>query len=103
MKEKGIPIGFELSGHAEQGEYGSDLVCAAISGIVQTTILGITEVVKASAAFSIEENDTHCAISKDASDEQIKGTALLIETMQKGLESIELTYSGTLKIKIREV
>ncbi|MDO4565573.1 MAG: ribosomal-processing cysteine protease Prp [Clostridia bacterium] len=103
LRQNGEPVGFELSGHAEQGEYGQDLVCAAISAIVQTAILGITEVVKVNAGFSVEENDTSCVISKDASPKEAEATALLIRTMRKGLESIELAYPGTLKFDIREV
>ncbi len=103
LREDGKPVGFKLKGHAEQGDYGKDLVCAAISGIVQTTILGITDVVKADAGFSVKENDTSCVLSKDATQEEIKDTALLIETMLKGLESIGTAYPGTLKFDIREV
>lgn len=103
LHENGSPVGFELKGHAEQGDYGEDLVCAAISGIVQTTILGITDVVKANAGFSVMENDTSCVLSKDATAEELRDSALLIKTMQKGLESIGKAYPGTLKFDIREV
>ena len=44
--EQGIPVGFELTGHADQGAYGEDIVCAGISAITQTALLGITDVLK---------------------------------------------------------
>ncbi|MDD3401157.1 MAG: ribosomal-processing cysteine protease Prp [Eubacteriales bacterium] len=103
LRENGEPVGFRLKGHAEHGDYGYDLVCAAISGVVQTTILGITEVLKADAGFSLEENNTSCVLSKDATEDEQRDTALLINTMLKGLEAIENAYPGTLKFDIREV
>ena len=35
-------------GHAEAGPYGEDIVCAAISMLSQTSILGLHEVAKQS-------------------------------------------------------
>mgnify|MGYP003575656970 CR=1 FL=1 len=32
---------FSISGHAEYGEHGRDIVCASISAIAQTAFLGI--------------------------------------------------------------
>ena len=33
--------GFGCSGHADFGEHGEDIVCAAVSAIAQTTVLGL--------------------------------------------------------------
>jgi len=103
FQSEGRSCGFELWGHAGHGDKGYDLVCAAISSITQTAILGVTEVVGIKAGFSLEDGDACLTLPKDMTDREAENAALLIDTMQKGLESIELSYPGTLKFHHREV
>ncbi len=102
-RENGNPVGFRVSGHANMGEYGEDLVCAAVSAIVQTAILGITEVCHIPAGVSIEEGETVCILSKDASADAIQNAGVVINTMIAGLRSIQASYPKTLKFRNKEV
>jgi uncharacterized protein YsxB (DUF464 family) len=102
-RENGDPVGFRVSGHANMGEYGEDLVCAAVSAIVQTAILGITEVCHISAGVSIEEGETVCILSKDASADAIQRAGIVMKTMIAGLRSIQQSYPRTLKFRNKEV
>ena len=102
-RENGTPVGFSVSGHANQGEYGEDLVCAAVSAIVQTAILGITDVCHISAGVSIEDGRTHCILSKDATNEQLRNAAIVFDTMLKGLRSIQASYPRTINFRNKEV
>jgi uncharacterized protein YsxB (DUF464 family) len=102
-RENGTPVGFHVSGHADMGEYGEDLVCAAVSAIVQTAILGITEVCHISAGVSIEEGDTTCILTKDAAEDEIQRAAIVFDTMIAGLRSIQSSYPKTLKFRNKEV
>ena len=102
-RENGAPVGFAVSGHANMGEYGEDLVCAAVSAIVQTAILGITDVCHTPAGVSIEEGRTRCILSKDATDEQLYSAAIVFNTMLKGLESVQASYPRTLRFLNKEV
>ena len=102
-RENGNPVGFRVSGHANMGEYGEDLVCAAVSAIVQTAILGITEVCHISAGVSIEEGETVCILSKDANADAIQRAGIVMNTMIAGLRSIQQSYPGTLKFRNKEV
>ena len=101
--ENGSPVGFKVQGHANMGEYGEDLVCAAVSAIVQTAILGITEVCHISAGISIEEGETTCILNKDATQDEIRQAGIVINTMIAGLRSIQTTYPKTLKFRNKEV
>ena len=102
-RESGSPVGFLVSGHANMGEYGEDLVCAAVSAIVQTAILGITEVCHISAGVSIEEGETTCILSQDANPDEIQSAGIVFNTMIRGLRSIQASYPGTLKFRNKEV
>ena len=103
LRERGTVVGFTVSGHADMGEYGEDLVCAAVSAVVQTAILGITEVCRIKAGISIEEGQTHCILEKDVTDEALAQASIVFETMLAGLKSIQSAYPKTLKFRNKEV
>ena len=102
-RENELPVGFSVSGHANMGEYGEDLVCAAVSAVVQTAILGITEVCHISAGVSIEEGETTCILPKDAAQDALDRAAIVFDTMLAGLRSIQASYPKTLKFRNKEV
>ena len=51
----GLLIGFSLSGHAGAGEYGQDIVCAAVSSAAYMTANTITDIVGATADITVDE------------------------------------------------
>ena len=102
-RESELPVGFSVSGHANMGAYGEDLVCAAVSAVVQTAILGITEICRISAGVSIEEGETVCILSKDAGTDEIQRAGIVMNTMIAGLRSIRQSYPKTLKFRNKEV
>jgi len=102
-RENGNPVGFTVTGHANMGVYGEDLVCAAVSAIVQTAILGITEICHIQAGVSIAEGQTTCILSKDTNPEEIRRAGIVFDTMIAGLRSIQASYPKTLKFRNKEV
>lgn len=96
----GAITGFDVSGHAGFDDYGRDIVCAAVSSVAQTAVLGVRKVVKAKAisksksgylSFELKNNDEN-ALSR-ASD--------ILETMYVGLKDIEKQYIDFLKVESR--
>ena len=51
----GLISGFHLSGHAGAGEYGQDIVCAAVSSAAYMTANTITEIVKANVDVTVQD------------------------------------------------
>ena len=103
MLSNGKPVGFEANGHAEYADEGSDIVCSAISALTQTTLMGLTEVVKAPVGFSIEDGDIYCVLGEDSTPAQTEQAELLFKVMRVGLTSIAQAYEGHLIITEREV
>ena len=103
LREAENPTGFSVTGHANRGEYGEDLVCAAVSAVVQTAILGVVEVLNLNAGVSVSEGDTSCILDRDTSPEEIEKAAVVLNTMLAGLRSIQAAYPGTLKFRSKEV
>ena len=103
LRERGTPVGFELTGHADQGAYGEDIVCAGISAITETALLGITDVLKLDAAWSREEGHMRCELSRETAGEDIEKAAIVFNTMIAGLTSLQRAYPKSLKFSYREV
>ncbi len=104
LREHGRISGFRCSGHANQGEYGNDLVCSAVSAITQTCVIGVAEVLKLDADIAVDESDgIRCKLLSHADEEQREKAAMLFDTMTAGLNAIEASYPGTLKTIDREV
>ena len=102
-KKNGYASGFSVRGHAECGDYGEDLVCAAVSAVVQTAILGVTDVLHLKADYRIENGNTVCTLDPDIPEEAGREANLLIETMLAGLYSIREGYPKALQIFDKEV
>lgn len=103
LRERQKPVGFTVTGHAGCGAYGEDLVCAAVSAIVQTAILGITDVLKLKAGVSVQEGDTACILDRDTDASDSDKAAIVFDTMLAGLRSVQSAYPRTLKFRNKEV
>ena len=44
---------FEFRGHANSAEYGQDIVCASVSGISQTILLGLIDILDDNIKYKI--------------------------------------------------
>ena len=96
-------VGFQLKGHANCGAYGEDLVCASISSVAQTAILGITDVLKLDADITLQNGNCVCILKETTSDSDRERVDIVIRTMLCGLQSIASSNPKALKFLHREV
>ncbi len=83
-----------IKGHAKFAEYGHDIVCAAVSSIVTTTINGILKIDQNSITFNQIEDKIEIKILKSK-----KNTKLLIENMLDLLTQLAEKYPKNLEMK----
>ncbi len=95
--------GFEVTGHTDYAEEGSDIVCSAVSALTQTAVLGLTEVLKLPAAFEVKKARIYCMLDSDLGENAKREAQILLETMRLGLRSIADTYGTHLKLTEKEV
>ena len=103
FEERGTPVGFELTGHADAGAYGEDIVCAGITAITETALLGITDVLKLDAAWTRQEGHLRCELNRETAPEDREKAAVVFDTMVAGLSSLKEAYPKSLKFSYREV
>lgn len=80
-----IVIGFHVTGHSGAAPHGQDIVCAAVSALTQTALLGLGKYLKREVDFKIKSGNLEVGL-KTEPDEL---TSTIFETMILGLTEIE--------------
>ena len=83
-------IGFEFNGHAGFASAGNDIICAAVSALVFTTVNSVEELT--GCGFEVEENEKKGHIYFRLKDESDKDAILLLKSLRLGVEQIQKTY-----------
>lgn len=94
---------FKVTGHANYGKHGHDVVCSAVSVLTQTAVIGLDLVAKAKFDYKISEGYLWCDIlDSETETQKIKSSAIL-ETMYEGLKNIKEGYGKYITIVEEEV
>ncbi len=78
------------TGHAGWAESGEDVVCAAVSAILQAAWLGLTDVARISVSATRASGTLELAWPRAASDDA--GVRAIVETAALAVERIALQY-----------
>ncbi|MDD3919572.1 MAG: ribosomal-processing cysteine protease Prp [Eubacteriales bacterium] len=103
LRQQNKLVGFTAAGHTEAGEYGSDIVCSAVSALTQTTVMALEELLHASMALQVEAGDMHCVLAADTPESTARDADLLLAAMSIGLGAIQKQYPENLIVQEREV
>lgn len=95
--------GFQIRGHAGFDARGRDVVCAGVSAVTQTALLGLMELLEDVPEFQRKPGFLTCRLSsRMGTEDRIKAEAIL-EAMRIGLVSLAEDYPRNLEIKEQEV
>ncbi|MBM7597818.1 uncharacterized protein YsxB (DUF464 family) [Virgibacillus halotolerans] len=100
-RSNNLMTGFELSGHAESGPYGYDLVCAGVSAVSIGTVNAVTELCEADLEIEQGAEGGYLLVSlpKSLQGEKMEKVQLLFEGMLISLKSIEQEYRQFIHIR----
>lgn len=84
----------EIIGHAQAGEYGKDLVCAAITGIATGGLNAIDQIKPNSCEFVINEGLITIIVKENSSDLQV-----ILQTMYYQFLTIYQQYQEFISVK----
>lgn len=88
---------FRSRGHTGYAAAGRDLVCAGVSSILQTAVLGVEEYLKLKTKVEQEQGHLHCQLERDIFlNREIDA---ILETMVLGLRAMEREYPQYLKVE----
>lgn len=91
--------GFVIQGHANMAEKGQDIVCASVSVLGQTAVLGLNSCLSEPPNWHIdEEGYMECWIPEGISSPNLEKSQIIFHTIELGLLSIEESYEQYLKV-----
>ena len=103
IKEKQTIKTIEATGHSGYAENGADIVCSAVSTLMETLANGLTEVVKAKAKVIVDEEIPHLSVTVDEEDqEKCKYAQILMKSTLLGIRGVAQEFSKFIKIKEKQ-
>ena len=94
-----LVTGFEISGHSDFSEQGSDIVCAAVSSAAYMTANTITDVQELDCIVTVNDGFMKLKLSKaEAEAAQVVLNGLLLH-----LDALSKEYADFIDLKISEV
>lgn len=84
------------SGHAAAGEYGEDVVCAAVSGILQAARLGLEGYCKLDVAAVQSPGELSMRIPESARDRE--AVKAIVATAELSVQQIARQYPGHVSV-----
>ena len=95
--------GFRLVGHAGAGEYGHDIVCAAVSALSIATVNGLSSVAKVQPA--VQKDSVHgglliVKIPKVRNAHRNLQVQTLLKSFELGIKMITEQYARYVKLNI---
>ncbi len=92
--------GFSVKGHAGYRPPGEDIICAAVSMLTQTILLGLNRFVGEGLDYRIVEDPVflECSLPDNLTELQEVQCQAILETMVAGLKNLQKNYSGYVKV-----
>ena len=103
-RSDGALTGYRAQGHTGFAEAGSDIVCAAVSALTQSTLNGMRNVLKAPVMYEIDDQAAllEARLAPEATAAQLAQAQLLLRTLLEGLQAIERSYPQNVRIFFEE-
>lgn len=96
-------IKLRVYGHAMYGISGSDIVCAAISTLVQSVIIGLEEVISRDFKYCIDEDKARVSLDISGySDENKCKAQILFKAFRYTVDKLLLDYRQYIDMKVEE-
>lgn len=98
----GALVGFKALGHSGYAPHGEDIVCASVSALLITAVIGLHSRLKLSPRVKTDEDSgfLQCMVDIESLEDAVKHRmADILETVVLGLIEIEKEYEQYLSVK----
>lgn len=89
--------GMEISGHAKYAEYGKDIICAGVSALVETAILGLEKIACLEPKIVKKSGYVSIIIPEDSLEDSLQKANIILETIYLGLEDMSKSYPDNIR------
>ena len=90
-------------GHTFYGEKGEDIVCAALSSVVQTAALGLMTVAGVNLDFERDEERGYLRMTlpENLNEEQRMKSSVILDTMLMGVSDLYEGFSDFIELEVK--
>lgn len=94
----------KISGHTDYDVTGEDVLCAALSSITQTALLGLLSVCAINVKFDRDEKRGFLGfrLPENLSENQIHDAEIILRTMLAGIADLAEGYSDFIKLEVNQ-
>ncbi|WHH58163.1 ribosomal-processing cysteine protease Prp [Petroclostridium sp. X23] len=100
-------VKYIIYGHSGYAKVGSDIVCAAVSSVSQSAVLGLTRVLNIQVGLEVRESMKEpyleCVLPQELSADLREKANIILETMLLTLREFEEQYRKYIRILEQEV
>ncbi len=100
-KKGGKIVSVECDGHTDYGAEGEDIVCAALSSVVQTAVLGLMRVAGIAVAFKTADGYLYAELPKELTEKERHDADVILETMFAGIADLYEGYSDFIELEVK--
>ncbi|MEG1612875.1 MAG: ribosomal-processing cysteine protease Prp [Clostridia bacterium] len=95
-------VSIECVGHTGYAEHGEDIVCSALSSIVQTAALGLLQVAKINVTLKIDEDKGYffMTLPENISKERRHDADMILETLLLGVADLNQGFSDFIELEV---
>ena len=103
VKHNNSIVSVECDGHTGYGVEGEDVVCAALSSIVQTALLGLLQVVGVRVDYKTDEKRGYLkmALPEDMDRKMRRECDIVLDTMLLGVADLNQGYSDFVNLEVK--
>ena len=100
--QQGKFVGVECIGHCDYVEDGEDIVCAALSSVVQTAVLGLMSVVGINIGYetNAETGYLKAILPKTLSKSDAHDADVILRTAYLGVSDLHETFSDYISLEV---
>lgn len=101
-RKNGRFVAVECSGHSDYAEHGMDIVCAALSSVIQTAVLGLMQVAGIGVGYEVDEEKGYlkATLPKDVSPTQAHDADVILKTAYLGASDLYEQFSDYINVEV---
>lgn len=101
-KSDGSIVEVECDGHTDYGEEGEDIVCAALSSVVQTAVLGLMRVLGVNVDLKRDDRRGYLRMRLPKLKSETRRDAdIILNTMLCGIADLHEGFSKYIRLEIK--
>ncbi|MCH5159440.1 MAG: ribosomal-processing cysteine protease Prp [Clostridiales bacterium] len=95
-------VSVKASGHTGYGESGEDIVCAGISTLIQSSLLGLLQVAQINVKYTVneEEGSLRFTLPENLTEMERHDADVILNTLLAGLQDFYTEYSDYINLEV---